>query len=90
MTAVSLDTAKNVGIIVIVAFIAIGIISAWMIKTVMTKIIVAVVMAGLAIAVYSQRASLQDCADKAKANLGREVSCTFFGSDVKVPAVDRP
>lgn len=90
MTAVSLDTAKNVGIIVIVAFIAIGIISAWMIKTVMTKIIVAVVMAGLAIAVYSQRASLQDCADKAKANLGREVSCTFFGADVKVPAVDRP
>lgn len=89
MTAVSLDTAKNVGIIVIVAFIAIGIISAWMIKTVMTKIIVAVVMAGLAIAVYSQRSSLQDCADKAKANLGREVSCTFFGADVKVPAVDR-
>jgi len=90
MTAVSLDTAKNIAVIVIVAFVLVGIVSAWMIKTVMTKIIVAVVMAGLAIAVYSQRASLQDCADKANNSGGKEVSCTFFGSEVKVPGVARP
>jgi hypothetical protein len=33
---------------------------------------------------------LQDCADKAKNSGGKEVSCTFFGSEVKVPGVDRP
>ncbi len=76
--------------VIIAAFVLMGILSAWLIKTVVTKLIVAVVAVGLAIAVYSQRASLQDCADKAKANLGKEVSCTFFGTEVKVPAVDKP
>ncbi|HNJ98490.1 MAG TPA: hypothetical protein PLV13_10210 [Ilumatobacteraceae bacterium] len=90
MFAVSLETAKTIGIVVFVAFVLIGVVSAWLIKTVVTKAIVALVMVGLAIAVYSQRASLQDCADKAKSHLGKEVSCTFFGTEVKVPAVDTP
>ncbi len=90
MFAVSLETAKTIAVVIIVAFVLMGILSAWLIKTVVTKLIVAVVAVGLAIAVYSQRASLQDCADKAKANLGKEVSCTFFGTEVKVPAVDKP
>ena len=90
MFAVSLETAKTVGIVVFVAFVLIGVLSAWLIKTVVTKAIVALIMVGLAIAVYSQRASLQDCADKARENLGDEVSCTFFGTEVKVPGVDAP
>ncbi len=90
MFAVSLETAKTIGIVIIVGFVLIGVLSAWLIKTVVTKAIVALVMVGLAVAVYSQRASLQDCADKAKSNLGDEVSCTFFGTEVKVPAVDTP
>jgi len=90
MFAVSLETAKTVAVVIIAAFVLMGILSAWLIKTVVTKLIVAVVAVGLAIAVYSQRASLQDCADKAKSNLGKEVSCTFFGTEVKVPAVDKP
>ena len=89
MFAVSLETAKTVAMVIIAVFVLAGILSAWLIKTLVTKLIVAVVMVGLAIAVYSQRASLQDCADKAKANLGKEVTCTFFGTDVTVPAVDR-
>ena len=88
MFAVSLETAKTVAIVIIVAFVVMSILSAWLIKTVVTKLIVAVVMIGLAIAVFSQRASLQDCADKAKTNRGREVSCTFFGTEVQVPGVD--
>ncbi len=88
MFAVSLETAKTAAIVIIIAFVVMGILSAWLIKTVVTKLIVVVVMVGLAIGVYSQRASLQDCADKAKDHLGKEVTCTFFGTDVKVPAVD--
>jgi high-affinity Fe2+/Pb2+ permease len=90
MFAVSLETAKTAAIVIIIAFVVMGILSAWLIKTVVTKLILIVVLAGLAIGVYSQRASLQDCADKAKSNLGNEVTCTFFGTDVKVPAVERP
>lgn len=90
MFAVSLETAKTAAIVIIIAFVVMGILSAWLIKTVVTKLIFIVVLAGLAIGVYSQRASLQDCADRAKSNLGNEVTCTFFGTDVKVPAVDKP
>lgn len=90
MFAVSLETAKTAAIVIIIAFVVMGVLSAWLIKTVVTKLILIVVLAGLAIGVYSQRASLQDCADRAKSNLGNEVTCTFFGTDVKVPAVDKP
>ena len=89
MFALSLETAKTAAIVIVAAFVLIAILSAWLIKTVVTKLIVIVVMAGLAIGVYSQRASLQDCADREKANVASgaraEITCKFFGTDVKVP-----
>lgn len=89
MFALSLETAKTAAIVIVIAFVVLSILSAWLIKTVVTKLIVVGLLVGLGIAVYSQRASLQDCADRAKAKIEAKdvssITCTFFGTDVKVP-----
>lgn len=89
MIALSLDSAKNIAIVVAVVFVAFAVVSAWVIKNVVTKLIMILLLAGLALGVWTQRSSLQDCADQAKAKAEAldtsGVSCHFFGTEVKVP-----
>ena len=53
----ALDTndAKTIGTIVILAFVALGVLSAWLMKTIIQKVIFVVILGGLAVFVYSQR-----------------------------------
>jgi hypothetical protein len=89
MTAMTLESAKNIGIAVAVGLVALMIVSAIVIKNVTTKLISILLIGGLAFGVWTQRSSLQDCADKVKDRgaLGdtSDVTCTFLGSDINVP-----
>ena len=62
----ALDTndAKTIGTIVIVAFVALGVLSAWLMKTIIQKVIFVVILGGLAVFVYSQRTSLDQCVNR--------------------------
>jgi protein-S-isoprenylcysteine O-methyltransferase Ste14 len=88
MIALSLESAKTIAIVVVVVFVALSVISALVIKTVVTKLIVVFVLVGLALGVWTQRTSLQDCADKAQAKAEAldvsGITCTFFGTDIEV------
>ncbi len=85
MSALSLESAKTLAIVIVIAFIVFAVISAWVIKNVTMKIISILLMVGLALGVWTQRSNLQDCADKAKAGVGNgSVTCNFFGSEVSV------
>ena len=88
MTALSLESAKTIAIVVALIFVASAVISAWVIKKVVTKVIVILLMVGLALGVWTQRASLQSCADDAKEAatgiVDQGVTCTFFGTDVEI------
>ena len=88
MTALSLETAKTIAIVVALVFVAFAVISAWVIKTLVTKVIVVLLMAGLALGVWTQRSTLQDCATKAKEKAAAldasGLTCTFFGTDVEI------
>lgn len=89
MIALTLESAKRIAIVVIIAFVVFSVLSAWLIKNVVTKLIVVVLCAGLVFAVWTQRSSLQDCADKAQAqaealDTTTPLTCTFFGRDVEV------
>ncbi len=88
MTALSLETAKTIAIVVVLAFLAFAVISAWVIKNVTTKLIMVALMAALALGVWTQRTSLQDCATKAKEQAEAldttAITCTFFGTEVEV------
>ena len=62
MLGLSLDEAKNVALVAATVF-AIGAIAAiWMMKTIVQKVLVAVLLVMLAFAAWSQRESLQECA----------------------------
>ena len=89
MTALSLESAKTLAIVIAIAFLAFAVISAWVIKNVTMKIISIVLLVGLGLGVWTQRSNLQDCADRAKSKVTAgtdtdSITCTFFGSEVSV------
>ena len=69
MTAMTLESAKNIGIAVAVALVALMVVMALVVKNVTAKLISVVILGGLAFGVWTQRSSLQDCADKVKARV---------------------
>lgn len=89
MSAMTLESAKNIGIVVAVGLVALMIVLAVVIKNVTTKLISILLIGGLAFGVWTQRSSLQDCAEKVKARgvVGdtSDVTCSFLGSDINVP-----
>lgn len=92
MSALSVESAKNIAIGVAIVFLVLSVVSAIIVKKVVTKIILAVVLAGLALGAYTQRKSLEDCVDKAQQEITNgtagagSITCNFFGTDVEVPA----
>lgn len=92
MFALSIDSAKNVAIIVAVVFVGLSLLSAWVVKNVVMKMIFIVALAGLALGVWTQRTNLTDCVEQSKHAIEDgtagvdKVTCTFFGTDVEVPA----
>jgi hypothetical protein len=88
MTAMTYETAKNIGIAVVVGLVALAVISALVIKNVTAKLITALLIVGLAFGVWTQRSSLQDCAGKVRDRgiANTDVTCSFLGSDVNISA----
>jgi cobalamin biosynthesis protein CobD/CbiB len=86
MVALSVDSAKNIGLIVAAALLVFTLGSAWLIKNITTKLITAAILGILCIGVWTQRSNLQDCAAKAKERLAagdtRSITCSFLGSDI--------
>ncbi|MFZ9628718.1 MAG: hypothetical protein ACO3C1_05140 [Ilumatobacteraceae bacterium] len=85
--ALSLETAKNAALMLGGGFVTMSIISAIVVKKIVTKLVLVVVLVALAIAMWSQRANLQDCAEKAKDRVSgttATVECQFFGLDVSI------
>jgi hypothetical protein len=87
--ALTLGQAKTIAVLVTLLLVALAIGSAWLMKTVAQKAAVAAILVLLAALVWSQRSSLQQCADKVKAEVragGTQVdtTCTFIGRDVKI------
>jgi hypothetical protein len=90
VTALTVESAKNIGIVVATVLIALTLAMAWVIKNVTAKIISVVLIGGLAFGVWTQRTSLEDCAkqvqDRTAVGATSDVTCTFLGTDVKVAA----
>ncbi|MGK0275797.1 MAG: putative membrane protein YfcA [Ilumatobacter sp.] len=98
MLALTLESAKQLAIAVVVVFVVGAFLAAWVMKTIVQKVATVFVLALLAFAVYTQRTSLQDCADKVQGNFDRvgtnvtvtDTDCSFFGMTITVkdPRVD--
>lgn len=96
MLGLTLDDAKTIGIVVATALAVGAVVSFWVVKSVVQKILVAALLGVLAFAVWTQRVSLQDCADKVQENFELAASdapgvgvvtdteCSFFGVTVTI------
>lgn len=87
MLALTVEAAKNIALVVAAAIIVLTVASAWLIKNITAKVITVLILGGLALGVWTQRGALQDCADRVKANPAAGGTCTFFGSEVRVPGL---
>lgn len=86
MTAMTVDTATNIAIAVAVGLVVLMLVMAVVIKNVTTKLITVLIIGGFALVVWTQRSSLQDCADKVKApGATSDDECKFLGLNVRVP-----
>lgn len=92
MIALTLSDAKNIAIALATVFAVGSIASAWIMKTILQKVAVAALLATLAFAVWTQRTSLQDCADKVKNAYELDginpslvdTDCSFFGTTITI------
>ncbi|MFM2070977.1 MAG: hypothetical protein RLZZ623_1240 [Actinomycetota bacterium] len=89
MFAIGIDGAKNLAIAITIGFVVLAIVAAMVIKSVTTKIVSVVIMAGFALGVWTQRSELQTCAKLVEAKAAVQdtssTTCTFFGFQVDVP-----
>jgi hypothetical protein len=85
MLAITLGQAKAVALIVVVALIVAAVASAMLAKAFAQKAALVVILGLLALLVWTQRASLDDCADQVRANgPGGDTTCAFFGRDIEI------
>jgi hypothetical protein len=90
--ALTLDDAETIALVAATALTVGAVVSFWVMKSLVQKLAVAALLGVLAFAVWSQRVSLQDCADKVQDNFelaGTDVvvtdtECSFFGFTVTI------
>jgi hypothetical protein len=91
--ALTVDAAKNAAIVILLGLLVLGVIVVRFTKTVASKAITLLVVAGVALGVWTQRASMADCASKVKdAAVGTgkpTTNCRFFGAEVDVSVPGR-
>ena len=93
LLAVDVDTMRQGAVVAIAVIVLLGLIAFKVFVNTVVRIITVVVVVALGAAIWSQRASLQDCADQVGDLRDLDVSdvqrgsvtCTFFGVEVDVP-----
>jgi hypothetical protein len=87
---ITVDGLATTAAIIAIALLVVGLVVAWVVKAVVVKVVALVVAVVLALLLWSQRASMQDCADEVKSDVqqsgvsGVDTTCSFFGWDVDV------
>lgn len=95
--ALDLNQAKNGSIVAIIVCVAAILLVLKFISSLVVRLVLSIVFAVLGVVVYSQRASLVDCAEKITSSVSEgsagtaesAISCTFFGRDVTI-SLDNP
>ena len=90
-TLVGLDfeTAKNASLWTVAIAVLLALVTVWVVKEVVKKVLTVVILLAIAGLAWSQRAELTACADEVRQTVDAlavpDTSCTFFGQEVTVP-----
>lgn len=83
-----IQTLKNLAMGLSGASIVIGLVLMKLVSSIVGKIISLVIFVAIALAGYSQRAQVIDCANSVKAQATAtatvDTTCTFFGQEIKI------
>jgi len=91
--AVDVSTLRSGAIVAIVVIVLLGLLAMKLFVNMAVRVITVVIVAGLSVAIWTQRDALKDCADRVR-NLAElsvndvargSLTCTFFGVEVDVP-----
>jgi hypothetical protein len=90
--ALTLSDAKTIAVTVVAGFAVAAIAAAWLLRSIMQKLLAVAVLGLLGFAVWTQRVSLQDCADKVIDAYELDginptlvdTDCSFFGMTVTI------
>lgn len=92
MLGLDVDTVRNGSLFTVAGAVLLALAAVWLVKQVVTKVLTVAILLAIAGLVYSQRAELNDCVEKARdtieTGLVTDTECTFFGQDVKIPGRD--
>ena len=85
MLALTLGQAKTIAVLIVIVLVALAIGSAWLMKTIAQKAALVAILGLLAVLVWSQRTSLDECADKVReGGVQVDTTCAFFGRDINI------
>ncbi|MET0145526.1 MAG: hypothetical protein ABW122_15900 [Ilumatobacteraceae bacterium] len=88
MVALTFENARDWAVAVVAGAVVLAVLMAWLIKAIAAKLLTVAVLAVLVGLVWTQRSSVQDCADRVRTTLAAgavdDTTCTFFGREVTV------
>jgi len=88
LSAIDSGLMENAALGVSIGAILVGLVLLRLISSIVGKVISSAAMVALALAGWSQRAEISDCAkavrDQASPGSTIEATCTFFGQDVEI------
>lgn len=86
MTAVALETARTVALVATFAFVAVGVAAGILMRSIAQKLALVAIFGLLALLVWTQRSSLDECAEVVRRSLSVDdgAVCSFFGREVTV------
>lgn len=90
MLALTLGQAQTAAALAVIVLIALAVASMWMMKELSQKVAMVVIFGLLALLVWTQRASLQECSDKVLAagadfnDPDVDTTCSFLGRDIEI------
>lgn len=83
--ALTLGQAKFLALAIVLILIGGAIFSAWIMKEIAQKVVLVVIIGLVALLVWTQRSSLDECADKVReGGIRGDTTCSFFGRDVRI------
>lgn len=89
MPELTLDEATTYAAVAVAVLLGLAVLAAWLMKELTQKVVLVVILGLLAVLVWSQRSSLQECADRVRDEVARggaavDPTCRFFGRDVEI------
>jgi hypothetical protein len=88
MAGISLDTIRTLATIGSIGFLVVALVAGILLKSLAQKAAFLTIFGLLALLVWTQRQSLEDCAAVVQASFvtdGAEVQCSFLGMSVTIP-----